>query len=239
MPDVDFAAFGAISTEPLTKLQKLTARNMRTSWLNVPHVTQFDDADITDLEELRGSLKDEGARRCVKLTPLPFLLKACAASLKEHPKLNTSLRSDGEHIVNKDYVHIGIAVDTPLGLVVPVLRDVDGKSVWQLAEESAALAAKARSRRLTLQEMQGGCFTISSLGNLGGLGFTPIVKTPEVAILGVSRLTVKPVWTGSQFVPRKMLPLSLSYDHRAINGVDAGKFLTSLVGKLADVGRLT
>ena len=238
VPDIDYTQFGAIDIQPLSKLHKLTAANMHRSWLNVPHVTQFDDADISELEEFRAALKVESEKRGVKITPLPFLLKACALALKEHPKFNASLQSDGEHIVYKKYVHIGMAVDTPVGLVVPVIRDVDRKSIWELAAESAALAQQAKERKLKPADMQGGCFTISSLGGIGGLGFTPIINTPEVAILGVSRLTVKPVWDGNAFVPRKMLPLSLSYDHRAVNGADAGRFFTYLNELLADIRRL-
>jgi len=238
IPEIDFAEFGPVDIQPLSKLHKITATNMHRSWLNVPHVTQFDDADITDLEDFRTALKAEGEKRGVKITPLPFLLKACALALKAHPKFNASLHSDGERMVFKQYVHIGMAVDTPAGLVVPVMRDVDRKSIWDIAAEMAALAQKAKDRKLKLDDMQGGCFTISSLGNIGGLGFTPIVNTPEVAILGVSKLTVKPVWNGTEFVPRKMLPLSLSYDHRAVNGADAGRFFTYLNELLADIRRL-
>jgi pyruvate dehydrogenase E2 component (dihydrolipoamide acetyltransferase) len=201
-------------------------------------VTQFDDADITDLEDFRPTLKAESEKRGVKITPLPFLLKACALALKANPKFNASLHSDGEHMVFKQYVHIGMAVDTPAGLVVPVIRDVDRKSIWEIAAETAELAQKAKDRKLKIEEMQGGCFTISSLGSIGGLGFTPIVNTPEVAILGVSKLTVKPQWNGKEFVPRKMLPLSLSYDHRAVNGADAGRFFTYLNELLSDIRRL-
>ncbi len=238
VPEVDFAKFGEVDVQPLSKLHKLTAANMHRSWLNVPHVTQFDDADITELEDFRGGLKAEAERRGVKITPLPFLLKACAAALRSNPKFNASLSADGEHIVYKDYVHIGMAVDTPAGLVVPVIRDVDKKSIWELCAETAEMAKKAKDRKLSPADMQGGCFTISSLGNIGGTGFTPIVNTPEVAILGVSKLAVKPVWNGSEFVPRKMLPLSLSYDHRAINGGDAGRFFTELGELLGDIRRL-
>ncbi|MEY3017762.1 MAG: hypothetical protein RL336_897 [Pseudomonadota bacterium] len=238
VPAVDFSKFGPVREEKMSKLHRLTAENMSRNWLNVPHVTQFDDADITDLEAFRTSMKAEAEKQGVKLTPLPFLLKACAAALRANPKFNASLAADGETIVYKDYVHIGIAVDTPAGLVVPVIRDVDQKSIYQLAAETAELGQKAKDRKLTAAEMQGGCFTISSLGGIGGTGFTPIVNSPEVAILGVSKLDVKPVWNGSEFVPRKMLPLSLSYDHRAINGGDAGRFFTQLGGFLADIRRL-
>ncbi len=238
IPEVDFAKFGEIEVQPLSKLHKLTAANMHRSWLNLPHVTQFDDADITELEAFRAEMKKEAERRGVKLTPLPFLLKAAAAALRANPKFNASLSADGQNMVYKHYVHIGMAVDTPAGLVVPVIRDVDKKSLWQLAAETAELAQRAKERKLKPADMQGGCFTISSLGGIGGTGFTPIINAPEVAILGVSKLAVKPVWDGSAFQPRKMLPLSLSYDHRAINGADAGKFFTELGQLLADIRRL-
>ena len=174
----------------------------------------------------------------MKLTPLPFLLKACAAALLDNPKLNSSMGSDGESLVYKNYVHIGMAVDAPAGLVVPVVRDVDKKSLWQLAEETADLALRARDRKLKIQDMQGACFTISSLGGIGGTGFTPIINAPEVAILGVSKLAVKPIWNGSEFEPRKMLPLALAYDHRVVNGADGGRFVTQLCASLADIRRL-
>ncbi len=238
IPEIDFAKFGEIEIQVLSKLNKLTAQNMHRSWLNLPHVTQFDDADITELEDFRASLKEDAEKRGVKVTPLPFILKACAIALKAHPKFNSSLLNDGEHIVYKKYAHIGIAVDTPAGLVVPVVRDVDRKSIWELAAETAELSQKARDRKLKPDEMQGGCFTISSLGNIGGTGFTPIINAPEVAILAVSKLAVKPQWNGKKFVPRKMLPLSLSYDHRVVNGADAGRFFTFLTALLADIRRL-
>jgi pyruvate dehydrogenase E2 component (dihydrolipoamide acetyltransferase) len=238
IPAVDFAAFGEVDIQPLTKMDKLTAANMQRSWLNVPHVTQFDDADVTDMETFRGELKAEAAQRGVKLTPLPFLLKACATALKDNPRLNASLAADGENIVYKHYVNIGMAVATPAGLLVPVIRDVDKKNLWDLAAETAELAQKAKERKLKPNEMQGGCFTISSLGGIGGIGFTPIVNAPEVAILGVSKLAVKPVWNGEEFKPRKLLPLALSYDHRTVNGADGGGFLTQVVSILADIRRL-
>lgn len=238
IPDVDFSQFGEIDTQPLTKLHKLTAANMHRSWVNLPHVTQFDDVDISELEDFRAGLKREAEQRGVKLTPLPFLLKAAAVALQAHPKFNASLSADGENMVYKKYIHIGIAVDTPAGLVVPVIRDVDKKSLWDLAAESAELANKAKNRKLKPAEMQGGCFTISSLGGIGGTGFTPIINAPEVAIMGVSKLVIKPHWNGTEFVPRKMLPVSLSYDHRAINGVDAGQFFTFMGMALADIRRL-
>lgn len=238
IPAVDFSQFGEVELVKMSKIKKLTAANMSRNWLNVPHVTQFDDADITDLEEFRKSIKDEAEKAGVKLTPLPFLLKACASALKAEPRFNASLHGDGEHIVQKKYIHIGIAVDTPNGLMVPVIRDVDKKGLYELATESSALAAKARDGKLMPKDMQGGCFTISSLGPIGGTGFTPIVNAPEVAILGVSKADIKPVWNGKEFVPRQMLPLCLSYDHRAINGADAGRFITYLSKVLSDVRRI-
>ena len=238
VPAIDFSAFGPIEMQALTGIQKATVTNMSRSWLNVPHVTQFDYADVTDLEAFRESLKAEMDKRGNKLTPLPFLLMACARALKEHPRFNASLAPGGTQLLMKKYVHIGIAVDTPQGLLVPVIRDVDRKTVWELAAEARDLAERARARKLSPAEMQGGCFTISSLGNIGGEGFTPIVNTPEVAILGVSRMAVRPMWDGKVFQPRKTLPLSLSYDHRVINGADAGAFLTWLVGVLADLRKL-
>jgi len=238
IPAVDFAQFGEINIEPMSKIAKITAANMHRAWLNVPHVTQFDDVDITELEDFRNSIKSEMDARKIKLTPLPFLLKACCAALKAHPKFNSSLSADGESLVYKKYVHIGVAVDTPAGLVVPVIRDVDKKGIWELAQEASDLAARAKDRKLKPDEMKGGCFSISSLGSLGGTGFTPIINAPEVAILGVSKLEVKPVWNGKEFVPRKMLPLTLSYDHRVINGADAGRFFTFLNALLVDIRKL-
>ncbi|WP_237067190.1 dihydrolipoyllysine-residue acetyltransferase [Microbulbifer guangxiensis] len=238
MPEIDFSQFGPVTTEPMSKIHKLTAANMARNWLNVPHVTQFDDADITELEEFRKSMKAEAEKRGVKLTPVPFLLKAAAAALRAEPSFNVSLHNDGEHIVRKDYVHIGMAVDTPKGLMVPVIRDVDKKGLYELAEEATAMAVAARDGKLKPRDMQGACFTISSLGAIGGRGFTPIVNAPEVGILGVSKLSVQPVWNGKEFVPRQMLPLALSYDHRAVNGGDAGRFLTYLVSVLGDVRKL-
>jgi len=238
IPAVDFAKFGDVELVKMTKIQKITANNMSRNWLNVPHVTQFDDADITELETFRKGMKAEAEKRGVKLTPLPFLLKACAAALRYEPAFNVSMHSDGEHIVKKDYVNIGIAVATPAGLMVPVIRDVDKKGLWELAEESNAMAKKARDGKLMPMDMQGGCFSISSLGAMGGTGFTPIVNAPEVAILGVSKADIKPKWDGQTFQPRNMLPLCLSYDHRAINGADAGNFMTFLVSAIGDIRRL-
>lgn len=238
MPAVDFSQFGQIEMVKMSKIKKVTAFNMTRNWLNIPAVTQFDDVDITEMENFRKAMKEEADKAGVKLTPVPFLLKACAAALKAEPSFNVSLHADGEHIVQKKYIHIGMAVDTPNGLVVPVIRDVDKKGLFELAAEATALAKKAREGKLLPKEMQGGCFTISSLGAIGGTGFTPIVNAPEVGILGVSRADTKPVWDGKTFVPRLMLPLCLSYDHRAINGGDAGRFLTYLGGLLSDVRRL-
>lgn len=238
IPAVDFAKFGEIETVKMSKVKKLTADNMVRNWLNIPHVTQWDDADITELEAFRKGLKAEAEKRGSKLTPLPFLLKACAAALVAEPSFNVSMHHDGEHIVQKKYVHIGVAVDTPNGLMVPVIRDVDKKGLWELADDFSAIVKKARDGKLTAADMQGGCFTISSLGAMGGNGFTPIVNAPEVAILGVSKAQMKPVWNGSEFIPRNMLPLALSYDHRAINGADAGRFFTYLTAVIADVRRL-
>ena len=238
IPEIDFSKFGAVDPQPRSRLDKLTADNMVRAWLNVPHVTQFDDADITDLESFRVSLKAEAERRGTKITPMPFLLKACAVALNANPKLKSSLADGGETLVYKHYCHIGMAVDTPNGLVVPVIRDVDKKSIWELSAEVIELAGLARDKKLKPDQMQGGVFSISSLGGIGGRGFTPIVNAPEVAILGVSKSSTQPIWDGSQFVPRSMLPLSLSYDHRVINGGDAGRFLTELVGLLSDIRRM-
>ena len=238
IPAVDFSKFGEIEKVALSKIAKVTRDNMSRCWLNIPHVTQFDDADITELEAFRKSMKDEAAKQGVKLTPLPFLIKAAAICLARHQKFNASLDADGEHIVYKKYVNIGLAVDTPNGLMVPVIKDADKKSVYELSLEANELAAKAKDRKLKPNEMQGACFTISSLGGIGGTGFTPIVNAPEVAILGVSKADIKPRWNGKEFEPRLMLPLCLSYDHRAINGGDAGRFLTEMNGLLSDIRRL-
>lgn len=238
IPEVDFAQFGEVELQKMNKVAKLTVQNMSRSWLNVPHVTQFDEADISELEAFRKSMKAEAEQRGVKLTPLPFLMKAAASALVREPSFNVSLHADGEHKVQKKYVHIGMAVDTPNGLMVPVIRDVDQKSLWQLAAETGEMAAKARAGKLMPKDMQGGCFTISSLGAIGGNGFTPIVNAPEVAIMGVSKAQIKPIWNGSEFEPRQMLPLSVSYDHRAINGADCGRFFTYLVEVLGDIRKL-
>lgn len=238
VPEVDFSAFGSVETVKRSKIDRLTADNMQRSWLNVPHVTQFDDVDITALEAFRNGMKPEGEKRGVKLTIVPFLLKACAVALKQNEKLNASLSDGGETLTFKQYVHIGMAVDTPAGLVVPVIRDVDKKGLWELAAEVLDLAGRARERKLKPAEMQGACFTISSLGAIGGRGFTPIVNTPEVGILGVGKASMQPSWNGSEFEPRLQLPLSLSYDHRVVNGGDGGRFLTDLKMLLEDLRRL-
>ena len=234
----DFSQFGEIERESMSRMMFATANNMQRSWLNVPHVTQFEDADITDMEDFRKAQKAAGEKKGVKMTPLPFLLKACATALAELPQFNVSLDMERKEVVRKKYVHIGIAVDTPHGLMVPVIRDVDKKGLWELAAESAELAQKARDKQLKPAEMQGACFTITSLGGIGGTAFTPIVNTPEVAILGVSKAAMKPVWDGADFQPRLILPLSLSYDHRAVNGVDGGKFVNLIGDLLADLRRL-
>ncbi|WP_275286439.1 pyruvate dehydrogenase complex dihydrolipoyllysine-residue acetyltransferase [Halomonas elongata] len=235
IPDVDFSQFGEVEEQPMGRLMKMGATNLHRSWVNLPHVTQFDEADITELEAFRKSMKAEAE---AQLTPLPFLIKACAFALRKFPQFNVSLKSDGETVVHKKYVHIGIAVDTPDGLMVPVIRDADQKSLIDLAKESVELAGKAQSKKLKREEMTGGCFTISSLGSIGGTAFTPIVNAPEVAILGVSKSQTKPVWDGQAFQPRLMMPLSLSYDHRAVNGADAARFTAFLGQVLTDIRRL-
>ena len=236
--EIDFSKFGPVRHEERSRIDKVTATNMSKSWLNVPHVTQFDDADITDLEAFRSSLKAEAEQRGSKLSPVPFIIKAVAIALNANPKLKSSLAEQGDVLVYKDYCHIGMAVDTPNGLVVPVIRDADNKSVWALSDEIRELAAKAKDKKLKPDEMQGAVFTVSSLGNIGGRGFTPIVNTPEVGILGVSKASTQPVWDGSAFQPRTMLPVSLSYNHRVVNGGDAGRFLTYLVALLSDIRQL-
>ena len=235
IPEVDFSRFGEIEEVPMTRLMQLGATGLHRSWLNIPHVTQFDQADITELEAFRVAQKAVAEKAGVKLTVLPLLLKSCAHLLKELPDFNASLAPSGKAVIRKKYVHIGFAVDTPDGLLVPVIRDVDQKSLLQLAAEAAALAEKARTKKLTANDMQGACFTISSLGHIGGTGFTPIVNAPEVAILGVSKATIQPVWDGKAFQPKLMLPLSLSYDHRVINGAAAARFTKRLSELLADI----
>jgi pyruvate dehydrogenase E2 component (dihydrolipoamide acetyltransferase) len=238
VPEVDFAKFGAVEVQPLTRIQRISGPRLHASWVNVPHVTQFDEADITGLEEARQKLKQKALDEGIKLTPLAFVLRAIAKTIAQFPRFNASLDATAENLVLKKYLHLGFAADTPNGLVVPVLRDADRKDVYEIARDLATLSEKARTGRLTAQEMQGGCFTVSSLGGIGGTAFTPIINAPEVAILGLSRSQMRPVWVDGQFVPRLMLPLSLSYDHRVIDGADAARFTTALAQALADVRSL-
>lgn len=240
-PKVDFAKFGTVESKPLSRIQKISGANLARNWAMIPHVTQFDEADITALEELRVAFNSENAKAIAagktgKLTMLAFLIKACVVALQKFPTFNASL--DGDNLVLKQYYHIGFAADTPNGLVVPVLRDADQKGVAQIAKEMSELAALARDGKLKPEQMQGGCFTISSLGGIGGTHFTPIINAPEVAILGLSKSQMKPVWDGQQFVPRLLLPLSLSYDHRVIDGADAARFTTRLAALLGDLRRV-
>lgn len=235
-PSIDFSRFGPVDSQPLSRIKKISGANLARNWVMIPHVTQFDEADITEMEAFRKSLGDELKADGVKLTPLAFLIKACVAALKKYPEFNASL--DGDNLILKGYYHIGFAADTPNGLVVPVVRDADKKSLIELAQETAALARKARDGKLTPNDMQGGCFSISSLGGIGGTAFTPIINAPEVAILGVSRSAIKPVYNGKEFAPRLMLPLSLSYDHRVIDGASAARFTSYLGQVLADIRRL-
>ncbi|MBN7136742.1 dihydrolipoamide acetyltransferase [Lysobacter enzymogenes] len=236
-PKVDFSKFGEVETKPLTRIQKLSGANLARNWAMIPHVTQHDDADITDLEALRVALNKENEKAGIKLTMLAFLMKASVNALQKFPTFNASLDASGENLTLKKYFHIGFAADTPNGLVVPVVRDVDKKGVLQIARETGELAAKAREGKLGPADMSGGCFSISSLGGIGGTAFTPIVNAPEVAILGVSKSATKPVWDGKQFAPRLILPLSLSYDHRVIDGAAAARFTAYLAQLLADMRR--
>ena len=238
IPPVDFAKFGAVDIQPLSRIKKLSGANLHRAWLNIPHVTHHDEADITEVDAFRQSLTKEAEQRGVRVTMLSFLLKASAAALKIWPNFNASLDATGENLVLKKYCHIGVAVDTPDGLVVPVIRDVDQKSIFALSAELGELSTKARNKKLGPGEMQGACFTISSLGGIGGVAFTPIVNAPEVAILGVTRSQMKPVWNGKEFTPRLLLPLSLSYDHRVIDGAQAARFTVTLAGLMADIRRL-
>ncbi len=237
-PDVDFAKFGEIETKALSRIKKISGANLHRNWVMIPHVTQFEEADISEMEAFRKELGAEYAKQNLKITPLAFMLKACAITLKHFPDFNASLDASGENLVLKKYIHIGVAVDTPNGLMVPVIRDVDQKGIVQLAKELGEVSAKARDLKITAADMQGGCFSISSLGGIGGTAFTPIINAPEVAILGVSRSSMKPVWKDGEFVPRLMLPLSLSYDHRVIDGAAAARFTTYLAHVLADMRRL-
>lgn len=236
-PTVDFSKFGEVETRALSRIKKLSGANLARNWAMIPHVTQFEDADITDLEALRVTLNKENEKAGIKVTMLAFLIKASVAALRKYPEFNASLDASGENLVLKHYFHVGFAADTPNGLVVPVIRDCDQKGVLDIAQEMSALAKKARDGKLTPGEMSGGCFSISSLGGIGGTAFTPIINAPEVAILGVSRSATKPVWDGKAFVPRLVLPLSLSYDHRVIDGAAAARFAAYLAQLLADMRR--
>jgi pyruvate dehydrogenase E2 component (dihydrolipoamide acetyltransferase) len=237
-PHVDFAKFGTIERKPLSRIKKISGANLARNWVMIPHVTQFDDADITDLEALRVALNKENEKSGVKVTMLAFLIKAAVSALKKFPDFNASLDADGETLVYKGYFNVGFAADTPNGLVVPVVKGADGKGVLQIAQEMSALSAKAREGKLAPADMQGGCFSISSLGGIGGTMFTPIINAPEVAILGVSRSSMKPVWDGKAFAPRLVLPLSLSYDHRVVDGAQAARFVVYLASVLADFRRV-
>jgi len=239
-PKVDFSKFGEVEQVPLTRIQKISGPNLHRNWVTIPHVTQFDEADITELEAFRKQENELQAKKKdgVKITPLVFIMKAVAKALREYPVFNSSLADDGEHLIMKKYVHIGIAVDTPNGLVVPVIRDVDKKGIYELSDELLEISAKARDGKLKAQDMQGGCFSISSLGGIGGTAFTPIVNAPDVAILGVSKSDMKPKWNGKEFEPRLMLPLSLSYDHRVIDGAVAARFSVYLSNVLSDIRKL-
>jgi pyruvate dehydrogenase E2 component (dihydrolipoamide acetyltransferase) len=239
VPVVDFAQFGEIETRPLSRIQKISGPRLHASWVNIPHVTQFDEADITEVEDERTKLKRKALQAGIKLTPLAFILRACVKALQEFPLFNASLDPTGANLVVKKYIHVGFAADTPNGLVVPVVRDANRKDVYEIARQLGELSEKARAGKLSAGEMQGGSFTISSLGGIGGTAFTPIINAPEVAILGVSRSAMKPVFRGGAFVPRLILPLSLSYDHRVIDGASAARFTTFLAQALADPRGLT
>lgn len=238
VPTIDFTKFGSIEMQALSRIQKISGKNLQRNWMMIPHVTQFGEADITELDNFRQTQKAELEKQKVKLTPLVFVMKAVVASLKAFPHFNASLDANGENLVLKKYFHIGVAVDTPDGLVVPVIRDVDKKGLTELARELAVVSEKARNKQLTPADMQGGCFSISSLGGIGGTAFTPIINFPEVAILGVSKTSYKPVYQDGGFVPRMMLPLSLSYDHRVIDGADGARFIVHLTNMLSDIRNL-
>ena len=238
MPEIDFSQFGEIEIQQLTRINKLTGKFLHRNWLTVPHVTQFDEADITELEEFRKQLNEENQKQGIRVTVLVFLMKALVSALKEFPRFNSSLDHTGENLVLKQYINIGVAMDTPDGLVVPVIRDCDRKTLIELAQELVETSQRARDKKLSPGDMQGGCITISSLGGIGGTAFTPIVNAPEVAILGVSRSAIKPVYQGGEFVPRLLLPLSLSYDHRVIDGADGARFTSYLSKVLSDTRRL-
>ena len=237
-PQVDFAKFGPVDSQPLSRIKKISGPFLHRNWVSIPHVTQNDEADITELEAFRKAMAEEAQKHGVKLTPLVFIMKAVVTALKAHPEFNSSLAPAGDALILKRYYHIGVAVDTPGGLVVPVVRDVDNKGVVQLAKELGELSTKARDGKLGPAEMQGGTFSISSLGGIGGTHFTPIINAPEVAILGVSKSSMKPVWKDGQFVPRLVMPLSLSYDHRAVDGAQGARFITHLTAVLSDIRRV-
>ena len=239
MPEIDFSKFGPVEVQPLSRIKKKTGLNLHRSWLNLPIVTHHDEADITELEYFRKSLKDEAAKQDFKVTPLAFLLKACSTAIRKHPNFNSSLTADRENLVLKNYLHIGVAVDTPDGLVVPVIRDVEKKGLLELAKELGEVGERARTKKLKSSDLQGGCFSISSLGGIGGTAFTPLVNAPEVAILGVTRSRMTPVWNGKEFLPRLMLPLDLTYDHRVIDGAQAARFMVDLCKILGDVRRMS
>jgi pyruvate dehydrogenase E2 component (dihydrolipoamide acetyltransferase) len=238
LPQIDFAKFGPVQMQPLSRIKKLSGANLLRNWLNIPHVTQHDEADITELEAFRKSQADQARKEGIRFTLLAFLIKAVVVALKQHPNFNASLSADGESVVLKQYFHIGVAVDTPFGLVVPVIRDADKKGLLDLAKELGAVSVRMRDGKINPADLQGGCFSISSLGGLGGTLFTPIINAPEVAILGVGKALTKPVWDGKQFVPRLMLPLSLSYDHRVIDGAQGARFIAFLSNVLSDIRRL-
>jgi pyruvate dehydrogenase E2 component (dihydrolipoamide acetyltransferase) len=238
LPQIDFSKFGETKTEPLSRIKKLSGANLHRNWVTIPHVTQNEEADITELEAFRKAQADDAKKEGVRLTMLAFLIKASVAALKKFPQFNASLTPDGESLVLKQYYNIGVAVDTPNGLVVPVLREADRKGLFQLARELGEVSERMRSGKIAPSEMQGGCFSISSLGGIGGGHFTPIINAPEVAILGVGKSVMKPVWNGKDFAPRLMLPLSLSYDHRVIDGALGARFISYLSGVLADIRRL-
>jgi pyruvate dehydrogenase E2 component (dihydrolipoamide acetyltransferase) len=235
LPEVDFSKFGAIEIKPLSRIQKISGPRLHASWVNIPHVWQMDEADITDLEETRNRLKTQASERGIKLTPLAFILRACARVLGQFPVVNSSLDASGQNLVMKKYLHLGFAADTPNGLVVPVIRDADKKDIYEIARDLAALSEKARAGKLSANDMQGASFTVSSLGGIGGTSFTPLINSPEVAILGVARSSMKPVYKDGQFVPRLILPFTFAYDHRVIDGAAGARFTTALAQQLADV----
>ena len=238
LPPVDFAKFGPVRSEPLSRIKKLSGANLHRNWVSIPHITQHDEADITELEAFRKAQAEEAKKSGIKFTMLGFLMKASVVALKQHPQFNSSLSPDGESLIVKQYYHVGIAVDTPNGLVVPVIRDVDKKGLLELAKELGEVSERMRAGRISPADLQGGCFSISSLGGIGGTQFTPIINAPEVAILGVGKAVMKPRWNGKEFTPRLLLPLSLSYDHRVIDGAQGARFISYLSDVLSDIRRL-